>query len=243
MWRLGFKAYQKVEDTHSVTVYPTGRPIKVPVSQLDTRGQQLPARTRSHRRLAAPSCERTTVLVCPTGHPARAVALGVTSGSTTFSRSIPAERDPSHKFRVQSEVSPMTAHPDALAAVVAIKKHTGVAIRLPLGHAVQSYEVTDTRLVLVISTARVTSTRHGLKVTHRGLHVREWARPTSRDPWSARPAIVTEWRLDEPEVFGVSSTRSAADQRESQAWAAMCYRPGSSAYPMDGPNGSNPSVR
>lgn len=114
-------------------------------------------------------------------------------------------------------------------------------IRLTLGVEVHRWEITDERIVLVLLTSRVKSTRHGWKVTHRGMRGYQWNKTCSGRYQAVEPLVV-EWKLDTPIVYA-HSTKTERERREAEAWAKMCYRPGNSAFPMDGPRGSNPSVR
>jgi hypothetical protein len=129
-----------------------------------------------------------------------------------------------------------------MQVVALVRKITGEVIRLPLGHEINGYEITPEAVKLVISTARVSSLRHGLKVTHRGYVGRLWTRDATGRMVAQEP-IRMEWKLAEPELFGMTSPRPYVEALASDAWARLCYRPGNHAQPMDGPKGSHPSVR
>jgi hypothetical protein len=128
-----------------------------------------------------------------------------------------------------------------MQVVALVRKITGEVIRLPLGHEINGYEITEESVKVVISTARVTSARYGLKVTHRGYVGRLWTRDVTGAYVPADP-IRMEWKLETPEVWA-SSARPYIEALASEAWARLCYRPGNSKQPMDGPQGSHPSVR
>jgi len=123
-----------------------------------------------------------------------------------------------------------------------VREATGTVIRMPLGHEVLGWKFTEERLTLVISTARVAVGSRALKVTHRGTVGYSW-RASGDGRWVPEEPIRMESRLETPEYWTSTPGKTPLEQRESDAWARLCYRPGSSAAPMDGPGGSNPSVK
>jgi hypothetical protein len=123
-----------------------------------------------------------------------------------------------------------------------VREATGTRIRLTLGDEVVGWKFTEDRLTLIVSTARCHVGSRAIKVTHRGTVGYGW-RVSPDGRWVADPPLRVESRLPEPEYWTSVTPRDPARQREVDEWARLCYRPGTSSQPMDGPGGSNPSVR
>jgi hypothetical protein len=128
-----------------------------------------------------------------------------------------------------------------MQALAAVRKMGIQPPRLPLGHTLASWEITEDSVKLVIFTARCTPLRQGVKVTHRGVAGYLFRR-ISDGSWVTIPPVMIEEALAEPELIGVGG-RTADAVLESDQWARLCYRPGTTLTPMDGPSGSSPSVR
>ena len=94
--------------------------------------------------------------------------------------------------------------------------------------------IADRCITVILSVARWSPVRGGVKVTHRGERWLSFEWNDCDQRWVKVVVSDTTARLVEPELH-LSSAPSEAEQVAREAHEAMCYRPGTRSYPMDGP--------
>jgi hypothetical protein len=93
-------------------------------------------------------------------------------------------------------------------------------------------KLADGKAVVAIRRYRVTETHSELRFTARGTVLRYWML-NKWGCWVEYEPILT-WDSDfEPYTVSKFERKSPDEHRESELWAAYCYRPGASRYPLD----------
>lgn len=89
------------------------------------------------------------------------------------------------------------------------------------------------RVVVVLSAERGVDIPGGMKVTHRGLRWLTFDLDATTGKWVQAEPVDIMNRLPEPEFHMSYGVKTIAEQAERRAHEDMCYRPGTSACPMD----------
>ncbi len=118
--------------------------------------------------------------------------------------------------------------------IAAVAKVTGKMVKLGLMETVSDYFITEDTALISIARAQVEfKNGNDLVVVRRGYTM--WTFYLSDGVWKW-PEPVTYWHDDhEPEVY-VTYAKEAEEYLSRRSWESMCYRPGTSRSPMDGPN-------
>lgn len=91
------------------------------------------------------------------------------------------------------------------------------------------------QIVVVLSVTRRTHVKGGSKITHEGTRGYVFHRRTQSSGWYLADTIELVNKLDHP-VYELSyGGVTEAEYAERIEHEKMCYRPGTSSFPMDGP--------
>jgi hypothetical protein len=116
----------------------------------------------------------------------------------------------------------------------AIRDLTGKLIKLGIMEKVQDWRILENEACISVARAQV-DFKNGdrMVVTRRGFTMWTFYKKDGVWKW---PEPVTYWFDDaEPEEYKTFVT-TAEEYTSRKQWEEMCYRPGTSQYPLDGPN-------
>lgn len=94
--------------------------------------------------------------------------------------------------------------------------------------------ITDSVITVLLSVERWAPVRGGVKITHRGQRWLSFERDACKGLWQKVVVSDTTTRLPEPELW-LSQADDVAEQASRAEHEAMCYRPGTRNFPLDGP--------
>lgn len=95
--------------------------------------------------------------------------------------------------------------------------------------------IRDDQIVVVLSVNRRVTIRGGTKITHMGTRGLVYRPRGSTPGWYLEQELVVVNKLDDPILemsYGVLKENEYLDRKLHED---MCYRPGTSSFPMDGP--------
>lgn len=112
-----------------------------------------------------------------------------------------------------------------------ISQVTGHKIKLQPYEYFDFIEITDDSLTLRIQSFKFKTKRGDVHVTHAGARMIGFRRDVHT--WVQTGQVAHYWRLETPVVYTGHATPSAEELASRRLWEHLCYRPGTSSFPLD----------